>query len=64
VRQLRFREPVSAPQTTGGGEGVVSLKARVKAGSGKGASYPGEFRSLYRSEIPAAFKIHGCSELP
>src|SRR5260370_248259 len=27
VRQLRVGEPVSAPQTAGGGEGVVSLQA-------------------------------------
>ncbi len=42
----------------------MSLKAACIAGSGKVASNTGEFRGLCRSEIPVAFKIDGCSEVP
>jgi hypothetical protein len=43
VRQLCAGEPVPAPQTAGGGEGVVSLKAACMAGSGKVANKRGKF---------------------
>src|ERR1039458_8089596 len=64
VRQLCPGEPVPAPQTAGGGEGVVSLKAACMAASGKVGSNTGKIRGLCRSEIPGSLKIDGCSEVP
>src|ERR1022692_1571886 len=52
VRQLCPGEPVPAPQTAGGGEGVVSLKTACMAASGKVGSNTGEFVACAGLKFP------------